>query len=214
MISLLIVLTCGGGTIAAIIGGDEASEGHFPYQASFRRDPSVHMCGGAILSSFWVITAAHCTEFEGGPQAYVAVGSIHRTKGQIYEVQKILVHGKYNFSDSLANDLALLKLQKALEFSATTQAIPLSSAATPPDVAAVVSGWGCTRKKEDDHIGNHDPPEVLQFLETFTISNEDCKKRMSWEVAHLHDTQICTLMGIGEGTCMGDEGDPWWPTDG
>lgn len=44
-----------------IIGGTPATIEKYPYQASllyFRR----HICGAAIISPTWIVTAAHCTD--------------------------------------------------------------------------------------------------------------------------------------------------------
>lgn len=46
-----------------IIGGMEAGEGEFPWQVSIQV-ANQHMCGGAILSSWWILTAAHCLNSE------------------------------------------------------------------------------------------------------------------------------------------------------
>ena len=56
--------TCGktrlrGGTI---VGGEAAGEGEFPWLASFQWPHSNHMCGSAIISDRWILTAGHCVE--------------------------------------------------------------------------------------------------------------------------------------------------------
>uniref|UniRef100_A0A3B4UHB9 Peptidase S1 domain-containing protein n=1 Tax=Seriola dumerili TaxID=41447 RepID=A0A3B4UHB9_SERDU len=42
-----------------IVGGTNASEGEWPWQASLQVRGS-HICGGALISSQWVVSAAHC----------------------------------------------------------------------------------------------------------------------------------------------------------
>lgn len=45
-----------------VVGGSTAANGQFPYIASLRRSPeNSHFCGGSIVSSFYILTAAHCT---------------------------------------------------------------------------------------------------------------------------------------------------------
>ena len=52
-----------------IIGGREAKEGEFPWQVSIGRISVTsgiitHFCGGTILSSNTILTAAHCLDNE------------------------------------------------------------------------------------------------------------------------------------------------------
>lgn len=44
-----------------VIGGSDAQEGQFPYQVSLRVG-GLHVCGGTIISSHFILTAAHCVE--------------------------------------------------------------------------------------------------------------------------------------------------------
>ena len=56
-----------------IIGGQEAIHGAFPWQVSFsNRKGGSPFCGGSIISSKWVISAAHC--FESDRKVWIGFG--------------------------------------------------------------------------------------------------------------------------------------------
>lgn len=42
-----------------IVGGEPAEERKWPWQVSLQVDSS-HICGGSLISKWWVMTAAHC----------------------------------------------------------------------------------------------------------------------------------------------------------
>lgn len=130
-----------------IVGGQNAEDGQFPYQVSLRtRFLRQHFCGGSIISSRFILSAAHCTQgILSKPFIVVAViGSIHRRKGGVtVKLDKITSHEGWDRS-KLINDIALLRTAEEIVFTSTIQPIALTTTKLPEDESKplVLSGWG------------------------------------------------------------------------
>lgn len=119
----------------------------------------------------------------------------------MFRVSHVRNHESYN-ADTLANDVSTVRVRGTITMNAATRAIPLASSAYHGAVVAQVSGWGQTA-----HPGSS--PENLQFLNTKTLTNADCRSRHTAGNAELIlHSNICTLNRAGQGTCMGDSGGP------
>ena len=64
-----------------MVNGEEATPNSWPWQISLRyRDwpengSYGHMCGGSLIENDWVLTAAHCVEYDPNPAVFkVTVG--------------------------------------------------------------------------------------------------------------------------------------------
>ena len=80
------------------------------------------MCGGSIVSSMHIVTAAHC--YYNPRSIYVIAGTLNRNSGglQNLEVQSFEIHPDYD-SNEFDNDVAVITLKLPLTFSTTVQPV-------------------------------------------------------------------------------------------
>ena len=103
-------------SINRIVGGEDASPGAWGWAVSIRIG-SGSLCGGSIISSSWVITAAHCIDHFTEYDFMVYAGSNTRWSGsQNRTVSKIITHPNFNPS-TFEYDIALLLLSSPLNMS-------------------------------------------------------------------------------------------------
>ena len=116
-------------SLSRIVGGESAGTNTWEWAVSiFIRNSS--LCGGAILSSSWIITAAHCTVNTSATQLIVYAGSNSRFSGQSRVASRVINHPGYN-DDTYENDISLIQLSTPLTMTSAVKTICLPSVSAP-----------------------------------------------------------------------------------
>ncbi|XP_054828676.1 serine protease 55-like [Eublepharis macularius] len=157
-----------------------------------------HICGGVILNSWWILSAAHCFTKELPPDLHVIVGLKGYAKKRRM-LDRIVIHQDFN-NASMANDIALILLDSPIKFSKKM----LISVPLMHDLSmwkdCSVSRWSSIMAG-----GEKRPISTLQEVETTLISNKQC----SQSVQGLTEDMLCAISEEGrEGLCEGDSGGP------
>jgi secreted trypsin-like serine protease len=102
------------------VGGEAATRGQFPYQVAIYID-NVRLCGGSLIRTNWVLTAAHCTYQR--TNCSVTIGAVDRWNLPAFGSYVLFTTDKYEHPgynpSTLNNDLTLLKLPQHVVLSGT-----------------------------------------------------------------------------------------------
>ncbi|KID81821.1 Peptidase cysteine/serine, trypsin-like protein [Metarhizium guizhouense ARSEF 977] len=186
-----------------IKGGEDAKEGEFPFivRLNFPGNGEI-LCGGSLLDSTTVLTAAHCVV--ATEAISVRAGSLDKeTGGVVAEVKSNLLHPDYNHFKR-GNDIAILKLSTPIEESKTISYAKLPAGGSSPVIGstAVAAGWGLTEdrltadKLRKVAMSIRAPDECVNFV-----------NRQDPEYMKYQDRKVCAGEGDKD-TGSGDSGGP------
>merc|ERR1711881_334946 len=207
-----------------IVGGGKVNIRDFPWLISLQVH-NAHVCGGSLILSDWVLTAAHCTNVYDQASDWTALAgsSNSNDKGQTTEqrdVIKLIEHADFE-EDTYNNDIALMKLKSGLTYGDTIQPLCFPSLeehsfTTKPeswlyenehDLECFVSGFGVV-------YAGGPPSGSLRAVNVPQVGRTQCNKWFDTETNGLASDWVFNNMvcaGHKEGKldgCQGDSGGP------
>ena len=183
----------------AIIQGEPAEEGQFPYQASIRKD-GTHDCGANIISATTVVTAGHCCTRFAERNIEIEVGTILNGKGIRHKMRDFLIHPMYKWHpETILNDICLVFTEEPFAFNENVQSIGLGTQEScEVGSKCLVSGWGET-------VWPRASPNLM-FIEIPIVDDGKCDS-----YGYKYNPEIMICAGNFEGgkdSCKGDSGGP------
>lgn len=167
-----------------IVGGVPAQKGAYPFQVAIfttANGKDGMMCGGSLINMKWVLTAAHCiTKAAENDVAYPAnmvnvfAGGTAFGEGDRVRAARVIVHPRYTSRGLMANDIALLELERPVTDASGAKPITLSAGAGDQAAGTPVKllGWGKTTE------GGQSSPRALLELNIAVVDRKACNQNI------------------------------------
>ncbi|KAM6174679.1 vitamin K-dependent protein C [Erethizon dorsatum] len=194
-----------------IVNGTETRHGESPWQVILLDSKKKLACGGVLIHSSWVLTAAHC--LEGSRKLTVRLGEYdlrRRDKGEVdLDIKEIFIHPNYTHSTT-NNDIALLHLAQPTVLSKTIVPICLPDSGlaerqlTQAGQETVVTGWGYQSERKGN--ARRSPTFVLNSIRIPVAPRNECIQVMKNAIS---ENMLCAgILGDPRDACDGDSGGP------
>jgi len=196
-----------------VVGGEDAVPGEWCWQVALINSLNQYLCGGALIGTQWVLTAAHCVTniVRAGDAIYVRVGDHDLTQkfgspgAQTISVATSYIHHNHN-SQTLDNDIALLKLDGEAELKDGVCLVCLPARGTSQQAGkrCTVTGYG--------YMGETGPiPLRIRAAPVPVVKDNECVRKINAvteKVFILPASSFCAGGEEGHDACQGDGGGP------
>uniref|UniRef100_A0A8D8SCF4 Serine protease gd n=1 Tax=Cacopsylla melanoneura TaxID=428564 RepID=A0A8D8SCF4_9HEMI len=203
-----------------VTNGQKTARGQWPWHAALYKTEGINLsyiCGGSLITSMYVITAAHCVTKKpydkpvDSDTLVIYLGKYHQHQFsdeggvQNKQVQRIHVYPSYNSSNYLG-DVAILKLSSEVDYSVYVRPVCVWDEDTAPlQLSAVegrdgtVIGWGYD---ENDRVS-----EELKMAIMPIVSHQQCLwSNPTFFSQFTSDETYCAGFRNGTSVCNGDSG--------
>ncbi|XP_062985087.1 trypsin I-P38-like [Elgaria multicarinata webbii] len=180
-----------------IVGGYNCPRDSVRYQVSL--NSGYHFCGGSLISSQWVVSAAHC--YKSRIRVVLGEYNLRLNDGteQNIDSVKVLRHPSYN-SQLLDNDIMLIKLATPATLNRNVKLAALPTSCVTTGTQCLISGWGNILSSGTNY------PDILQCLNAPVLSSSECSRAYPGQITR---NMICIgFMEGGKDSCQGDSGGP------
>lgn len=192
-----------------VINGREAISNNYPWMVALV-DRNMHVfCGGSILNSQYILTAAHCLVNTRSPsEVWIAPGA-HDKRDIKYtlRVSSIQIHRDYSGTQDRSrfcyNDVAIIKLLHPIDFSGE-YGRDVKPICLPPNwmktypLGLHATGWGQT----SDGGPQADKLQIVEFKEA---DHNRCLRQ--YGPGSVIKSTLC-VEAPGKDVCRGDSGGP------
>ncbi|GAA2662307.1 MULTISPECIES: serine protease [Actinosynnema] len=174
----------------------------YPWVVALADPVGRQFCGGAIVSQYQVVTAAHCVNGLTGRDVLVVAGRLDVTRpgGTVHPVSQVYVHSAYRSATSGA-DIAYLLTSTPMPYEPIALAKPSETGLYRAGITGTAFGWGRTSES-----GSSSP--VLRKVSVPLQTNEVCAA--AYPGYYQSSSMFCAgLPNGGKDACQGDSGGPF-----
>ncbi|MFI9767792.1 S1 family peptidase [Streptomyces sp. NPDC052415] len=184
-----------------IVGGSTTTTAAYPFMMQITDSAQNQFCGGTLVSTTKVVTAAHCMAGETTGSVRVVGGRTHRdgTDGTVATVGKIWIHPGYKHATD-GDDVAVLTLSTSMPYTPAPYVSADQTGVYAAGTTARILGWGATS-------ANGSASSQLRTATVPIVSDAGCAS--SYGTDYLASDMVCAGHASGGvDTCQGDSGGP------